>query len=338
MNSTYDQTAPSVTLWLWAIAALIFCMVIVGGATRLTDSGLSITEWKPLLGAIPPLNEAHWLEAFEKYKLIPEYQVQNKGMSLEDFKFIYWWEWGHRFLGRIIGFAFIVPLVFFIATRRISKALWPRLLVLFVLGGLQGALGWYMVSSGLSERVDVSQYRLAAHLTLAILLFAAVVYTAMRMSNKSQLVWSAPRTVALGFIILLFVQIAAGGFVAGLDAGHASYTWPKMNDAFVPDGLSNLKPVWKNWFENALAVQFNHRLLAYGLLLFALVQALWLRNITSLVILVAVLGQAILGILTVLWQVPLTTALLHQGGALIVLTAALMHLVVVSRGPVPNRL
>jgi heme a synthase len=336
MNSTYDQTSPSVTLWLWAIAALIFCMVIVGGATRLTDSGLSITEWKPLLGAIPPLNEAHWLEAFEKYKLIPEYQVQNKGMSLEDFKFIYWWEWGHRFLGRIIGFAFIVPLIFFIATGRISKALWPRLLLLFVLGGLQGALGWYMVSSGLSERVDVSQYRLAAHLTLAILLFAAVVYTAMRMSNKSQLVWNAPRAVALGFIILMFVQIAAGGFVAGLDAGHASYTWPKMNDAFVPDGLSNLQPIWKNWFENALAVQFNHRLLAYGLLLFALVQVLWLRNATSLAVFVAVLGQAMLGILTVLWQVPLTTALLHQGGALIVLTAALMHFVSVSRGPVPN--
>jgi heme a synthase len=338
MNTVYEKTSPAVTLWLWAIAALIFCMVIVGGATRLTDSGLSITEWKPLLGAIPPWTEAHWLEAFEKYKLIPEYQVQNKGMSLEDFKFIYWWEWGHRFLGRIIGFAFIVPLVFFIITRRINKALWPRLLVLFALGGLQGALGWYMVSSGLSERVDVSQYRLAAHLSLAVALFAAVVYTALRMSNKQPLIWNTPRVVAFGFIALLFVQVAAGGFVAGLDAGHASYTWPKMNDAFVPDGLTTLQPVWENWFENALSVQFNHRLLAYSLLIFAILQAIWLRNASSVAVLIAVTAQALLGIFTVLWQVPLTTALLHQGGVLLVLTAALMHLIVVSREPVPSRL
>jgi heme a synthase len=337
MNNTYDNTSPVVTLWLWAIAALIFCMVIVGGATRLTDSGLSITEWKPLLGAIPPLNAADWQVAFEKYKLIPEYQVQNKGMSLEAFKFIYWWEWGHRFLGRIIGFAFIVPLIFFVATRRIGKSLWPRFLVLFVLGGLQGALGWYMVASGLSERVDVSQYRLAAHLTLAVLLFAAVVYTALRLSNQHPMSWSTASKLALTFIILLFVQVAAGGFVAGLDAGHASYTWPKMNDAFVPDGLSTLQPVWKNWFENALSVQFNHRLLAYSLLLFAIAQAIWLRNSTSLLVLATVVGQALLGVLTVLWQVPLSTALLHQGGALIVLTFALMHFIAVSRGPVPNR-
>jgi heme a synthase len=337
MNNTYDNTSAVVTLWLWAIAALIFCMVIVGGATRLTDSGLSITEWKPLLGAIPPLNAADWQVAFEKYKLIPEYQVQNKGMSLEAFKFIYWWEWGHRFLGRIIGFAFIVPLIFFVATRRIGKSLWPRLLVLFVLGGLQGALGWYMVASGLSERVDVSQYRLAAHLTLAILLFAAVVYTALRLSNQHPISWSTPSKLALTFIILLFVQVAAGGFVAGLDAGHASYTWPKMNDAFVPDGLLTLQPVWKNWFENALSVQFNHRLLAYSLLLFAMAQAIWLRNSTSLLVFATVVGQALLGVLTVIWQVPLSTALLHQGGALIVLTFALVHFIAVSRGPVPNR-
>lgn len=337
MTMTYDNTSPAVTVWLWTIAVLIFCMVIVGGATRLTDSGLSITEWQPLLGAIPPLNEGHWVEAFEKYKLIPEYQIQNKGMSLEQFKFIYWWEWAHRFLGRIIGFAFIVPLVFFMATRRIGKAPWPRLLVLFVLGGLQGALGWYMVSSGLSERVDVSQYRLAAHLTLAVLLFAAVVYTALRMSNQQPLKWNSARVAAVLFIALLFLQVVAGGFVAGLDAGHASYTWPKMNDAYVPDGLSNLQPVWKNWFENALAVQFNHRLLAYGLLLFAIIQALVLRNATSVLVLLVVIAQAMLGILTVVWQVPLTTALLHQGGALIVLTAALLHLIIVGRGPVPNQ-
>jgi heme a synthase len=331
------QNSPAVAIWLWAIAALIFCMVIVGGATRLTDSGLSITEWQPLLGAIPPLNEGDWLVAFEKYKLIPEYQVQNKGMSLDEFKFIYWWEWAHRFLGRIIGLVFILPLLFFIATRRIAPTLWPKLLLLFVLGGLQGALGWYMVSSGLSERVDVSQYRLAAHLTLAFLLFAAIVFTVLRLNVLNRVRWSAAGVSALVFTALLFLQIAAGGFVAGLDAGHASYTWPKMNEVWVPDGLTNLQPVWRNWFDNALATQFNHRLLAYGLLLYALVQAAWLRTSSSYILLAAVFGQACLGIFTVLWQVPLTTALMHQGGALVVLTAALMHFVSVTTSPVPNR-
>ena len=332
-----ETSSPTVAIWLWAIAFLIGCMVIVGGATRLTDSGLSITEWRPLLGAIPPLDESHWLEAFEKYKLIPEYQIQNKGMSLEEFKFIYWWEWAHRFLGRFIGLAFIVPLVFFIATKRVARSLWPQLLLLFVIGGLQGALGWYMVASGLSERTDVSQYRLAAHLTLAFALFAAVVFTAFRLNDHKSLNWGRGSLFSIGFVALLFCQIAAGGFVAGLDAGHASYTWPKMNEAWIPDGLSVMQPIWKNWFENALAVQFNHRLLAYVILLLAAVNALWLRTTTATVLLIAVLCQAILGILTVLWQVPLFTALVHQGGALVVLALALWHVVSITRVPVPDR-
>jgi heme a synthase len=319
------------------IAFLIFCMVIVGGATRLTDSGLSITEWKPLLGAIPPLSEANWLEAFEKYKLIPEYQIQNKGMSLEDFKFIYWWEWAHRFLGRFIGFAFIVPLVFFIATKRIAVSLWPRLIVLFVIGGLQGALGWYMVSSGLSERVDVSQYRLAAHLSLATLLFAAVVYIALTLNNTEvkRRWWGS--YLALGFVVLLFVQVAAGGFVAGLDAGHAAYDWPKMNGEWLPDGLTVIQPVWRNWFENALAVQFNHRVLAYVIFTLAAVQALLQRQRSSWVVLVAVLAQVLLGISTVLGQVKLHTALAHQATAMILLAFAIRHYVAVSRGLVPDQ-
>lgn len=168
-----------VALWLFAMAALVALMVIIGGATRLTDSGLSIVEWRPVTGAIPPLSEAHWLEEFEKYKTIPEYEEVNWGMSLAEFKEIYWWEWGHRFLGRLIGFAFLIPLVFFMATRRVDRALGLKLGGLFLLGGLQGALGWWMVSSGLSERVDVSQYRLAAHLALALLLFAALLWTAL---------------------------------------------------------------------------------------------------------------------------------------------------------------
>jgi heme a synthase len=337
MSATLERNSFAVAIWLWGIAFLILCMVIVGGATRLTDSGLSITEWRPLLGAIPPLSEANWLEAFEKYKHIPEYQIQNKGMSLEDFKFIYWWEWAHRFLGRFIGFAFITPLLFFIATKRIARSLWPRLLVLFIIGGLQGALGWYMVSSGLSERVDVSQYRLAAHLSLATLLFAAVVYTALTLNfaEVTRRWWGA--RLALGFVVILFVQVAAGGFVAGLDAGHAAYDWPTMNGQWLPDGLVNTQPVWRNWFENALAVQFNHRILAYLIFALAAVQALLLRQRSSRVVLIAVLAQVLLGISTVMGQVKLHTALAHQATAMILLAFAIRHYVVVSRGLVPNQ-
>ena len=337
MSAIPTRNSPAVAVWLWFIAFLILCMVIVGGATRLTDSGLSITEWKPLLGAIPPLSHAHWLEAFEKYKLIPEYQIQNKGMSLEDFKFIYWWEWAHRFLGRIIGFAFIMPLMFFIVTRRVSRTLWPRLVLLFVIGGLQGALGWYMVSSGLSERVDVSQYRLAAHLSLATVLFAAVVYTALTLNAvvERKRWWGSG--LALAFLALLFVQVAAGGFAAGLDAGHAAYDWPTMNGQWLPDGLANIEPLWRNGFENALAVQFNHRILAYVILALAVMQALLLRQRSSWIVLVAVLAQVLLGISTVLGQVKLHTALTHQATAMILLAFAIRHYVVVSRGPVPNR-
>jgi heme a synthase len=330
-----QQNHPLVRIWLWTIAALIFCMVIVGGATRLTDSGLSITEWKPLLGAIPPLNDAHWLEAFEKYKVIPEYQLQNKWMNLEDFKFIYWWEWGHRFLGRFIGVAFIVPLLYLIATKKLARNLWPKLLLLFVLGGLQGALGWFMVASGLSERVDVSQYRLAAHLTLAFILFAAVVWIALSLDKQRNTV--KPPAVLMIFMTLLFFQIALGGFVAGLDAGHASYTWPKMNGAWVPDGLAVMQPIWRNWFENALAVQFNHRLMAYALLALAFCVAVVSKVGSGWMVFAAVVAQAVIGILTVLWQIPLWTALMHQGTALIVLALALWHLAKLTRGPVQDR-
>lgn len=319
----------AILVWLWCIAALIFAMVIVGGATRLTDSGLSITEWKPLLGAIPPLNEADWLVAFEKYQQIPEFKLQNTWMNLADFKSIYWWEWAHRFLGRFIGVAFLFPLVFFVATGRVKRKFVPWLIFLFVMGGAQGALGWYMVSSGLTERVDVSQYRLAAHLTLAMALFAAVVWTALTL-NKSA-TEGRGRGMALWFLGLLFVQIAAGGFVAGLDAGFASDTWPLMDGSWMPNGLDKLQPYWRNLFENNLAVQFNHRLLAYVLLALAVIQFIRMRNKTSLAVLLAVLAQMTLGILTIVSQVRFDLALLHQAGALLLLTAVLWHSAEVGR-------
>lgn len=337
MNPT-NAAAPQVRLWLYAVAFLVFCMVIVGGATRLTDSGLSITEWRPLLGAIPPLSEADWLAAFEKYKLIPEYQIQNRGMALSEFKFIYWWEWAHRFLGRFIGVAFAVPLIYFTVKRRISPDLWPKLIAVFVLGGLQGALGWYMVASGLVDRIDVSQYRLAAHLTLAVLIFSAIIWVALGIGRNRHGLASIDDWLALGLVILILVQIAAGGLVAGLDAGQGYNTWPKMDGEWLPSGLLIIAPGWKNFFENAMTAQFNHRLLAYLVILVAGVSA-WRRfSRPALVLAGALLAQACLGILTLLLHVPLTVALLHQAGALAVLAAAVwdLHTRLLIRSPDPN--
>ncbi len=307
------------------MAFLVFCMVIVGGATRLTDSGLSITEWRPLLGAIPPLNEADWLAAFEKYQLIPEYQIQNRGMALSDFKFIYWWEWAHRFLGRFIGVAFAVPLIYFTLTRRIDRNLWPRLFALFILGGAQGALGWYMVASGLVDRVDVSQYRLAAHLTLAALIFAAIIWIALGVGRKRQNSSSSDDWFAVLIAVLIFLQIAAGGFVGGLDAGQGHATWPKMDGQWIPSGLWVMEPGWKNMFENAMTVQFNHRVLAYVLLLATVIHAWRSFTLPAMILAYAVFTQASLGILTLLLHVPLAAALVHQAGAMIVLALAIVE-------------
>lgn len=336
--SPAQAAVPMVRLWLYAMAFLVFCMVIVGGATRLTDSGLSITEWRPLLGAIPPMNEADWLAAFEKYKLIPEYQIQNRGMPLSEFKFIYWWEWAHRFLGRFIGLAFALPLIFFTFTRRIDRALWPRLFALFILGGAQGALGWYMVASGLVDRVDVSQYRLAAHLTLAALIFAAIIWVAMGIGRKRKHASSSSDWFAVLLVAFVLLQIAAGGFVAGLDAGQGYVTWPKMDGQWIPSGLWEMAPGWKNAFENAMTVQFNHRILAYMLLLATALHAWQSRTLSATLLAFAMLAQACLGILTLLLHVPLAAALIHQAGAMIVLALALWntHVRFVIRSPDPN--
>ena len=335
-----EAAAPKVRLWLYAMTFLVFCMVIVGGATRLTDSGLSITEWRPLLGAIPPLNEADWLAAFEKYKLIPEYQIQNRGMALSDFKFIYWWEWAHRFLGRFIGVAFAVPLIYFTFTRRIERNLWPRLLALFILGGAQGALGWYMVASGLVHRVDVSQYRLAAHLTLAALIFAAIIWIALGVGRKRQYSFSPDDWFAVLIAVLILLQIAAGSLVAGLDAGQAHATWPKMDGQWIPSGLWVMEPGWRNIFENVTTVQFNHRVLAYVLLLVTVIHAWRSFTMPTMILAYAVFIQASLGILTLLLHVPLVVALVHQAGAMIVLALAMwnLHARLVIRSPDPNPL
>jgi cytochrome c oxidase assembly protein subunit 15 len=314
--------------WLFLMCILVAAMVIVGGATRLTDSGLSITEWKPISGAIPPLSEAHWQEEFAKYRTTTEYKAVNRGMTLADFKEIYWWEWAHRFLGRFIGIAFVLPLIFFIVTRSVSRALGVKLFGLFVLGGAQGALGWWMVTSGLSERVDVSQHRLAAHLALAILLFGLMFWLALdlrnggRMRIRQPLFWGA-----LALAGGVFAQMVLGAFVAGLRAGRTFNTWPLMDGAFVPPGYFNSPPRFGDLFESIAAVQFNHRLGAYlvaaGAVWFFFAARKVAAEPRARLVLIAVLAQIALGVWTLLAVTPLSLGLLHQAGALAVFAAAL---------------
>jgi heme a synthase len=324
-----------VAIWLFAVAALVLVMVVVGGATRLTDSGLSLTQWRQVTGVIPPLSMADWQAEFARYRLIPQYRQLNPHMSLADFRSIYWWEWTHRFLGRLIGVAFLAPFVFFLATGQIARSLWPKLAGIFVLGGLQGFIGWFMVRSGLADRIDVSQYRLALHLGLAVAILGALLWLALSLGAARHK--AARRTVgglAAWIVGLVFVQIVLGAFVAGLKAGLAYNTWPLMDGQVVPSGLGAMQPWYLNLFENAMTVQFNHRMAAYillGAVLWHAVQVL--RGTrdpggrrTAMILAGAVLAQALLGIWTLLAQVPLALGLAHQAGAAAVFAIAVWHL------------
>ncbi|MFP1633145.1 COX15/CtaA family protein [Zhengella sp. ZM62] len=324
----------AVRRWLYVVLLWLLALVVVGGATRLTDSGLSITEWKPIHGIVPPLSEAEWQEELAKYRQIPEYQQINKGMSLEEFKVIFWWEWGHRFLARMVGFLFALPLAFFWLTGRLETRLKPRLLGLLALGGLQGFVGWWMVASGLTERTDVSQYRLAVHLTLASVIFAAIMYVARGLAVHSGGPSSAATRKGAGWMVLLvLVQIYLGALVAGLDAGFTYNTWPLMDGALVPGGLWLQEPWWINAFENPKTVQFIHRCGAYAVLAAAIVHMLrtmkreagstHARRSALLAGLVVV--QAVFGIVTLLMQVPLFWGLVHQATALVILGFAVAH-------------
>jgi len=341
------QSRKLIRWWLYCVCALILAMVVVGGATRLTESGLSITEWKPIHGVIPPLSEAEWEEELEKYRQIPEYQLINKGMSLDEFKFIFWWEWAHRLLGRFIGVAFFVPMVGFWMAGRIEPWLKPRLLLGLGLGGLQGFVGWWMVASGLVERTDVSQYRLAIHLTLALVIFAYLFWIARRLAPlEPPEEPERKRLSGLGKLVLglIFVQIFLGGLVAGLNAGMTFNTWPLMDGQIVPKGLLVMQPVWLNFFENAMTVQFQHRMAAYLLLLTSLALALATFRFSQRGTLRRagahvggfVLLQAVFGILTLIWYVPLPLALVHQGFAVIVLAAVIDYLAAL-KGQFPVR-
>jgi heme a synthase len=325
-----------VRAWLGLVAALIAIMVLVGGATRLTESGLSIVEWKPVTGVLPPLNQEQWTTAFEAYRTIPQYRQLNAGMNLDEFKTIFWWEWSHRLLGRAIGVAYLLPFLWFLWRGVLAAEVRRRLWLIFGLGALQGAVGWWMVASGLSQRVEVSQYRLATHLLLALVIFASIVWTLRRIAVRP-LSDASPRLrlSAISLLALTFVQIYLGALVAGLRAGKIYNTWPDIDGAFIPSAarLFFETPWWRNLFENTLTVQFEHRMVAYALLIVAalhVVEVVRARAGRSTVngalwLLGSVMLQATLGILTLLNQVPIDLALAHQATAIVVLTLAVLQ-------------
>lgn len=322
----------AIRLWLVALFALVLAMIVVGGLTRLTDSGLSITEWRPVTGAIPPLSEADWAAEFDKYRASPEYQLQNRGMSLEAFKVIYWWEWGHRQLGRLVGLVWAAGFAGFWAARRIPPGWAGRLLGLGALGAAQGVIGWWMVASGLDGRVvDVASYRLATHLGIAFVILGLIAWYVFLLGRDETDLIQARRLrearllrASTGLMHFAFLQILLGALVAGIDAGRAFPTWPDMGGAFLPPEMFGLTPWWRNFFENAGTVQFIHRMAGYLLLVLSVV--VWLRarrspHPASRMAFAAILGvmvlQVVLGIVTALYSAPLHAALSHQIGAML---------------------
>lgn len=329
----------AVGLWLLACCAMVLAMAVIGAITRLTESGLSIMEWAPLSGALPPLSEAEWERLFALYRQIPEYSQVNAWMDLEAFKTIFWWEYVHRLWGRLIGVVFAVPLAWFWLRGRIGRDLGRKLLVAFALGAAQGLLGWFMVASGFAERTDVSQYRLIAHLLLALVIYAYLLWLALavlwpRPEYSDDPAAPALRRALLGLLALVTLTVASGGFVAGLNAGLTYNTFPLMDGELIPRGYALLSPWIANLFENVTAVQFNHRLLAVVTVTAAL--GLWLWSLSRDLASPAQLGfaalailaliQLALGITTLLLVVPVALGAAHQAGAILVLTAAIWTL------------
>ncbi|HEY8332671.1 MAG TPA: COX15/CtaA family protein [Tardiphaga sp.] len=331
-----DKRLRPVRWWLISVAALIALMVLVGGATRLTESGLSIVEWKPVTGTLPPLTAEAWNAAFAAYQKIPQYRELNAGMSLDEFKTIFWWEWSHRLLGRVIGMVYLLPFLWFLWRGVLTTELKRRLWVIFGLGALQGGVGWWMVASGLTQRVEVSQYRLATHLILALVIFAAIVWTLRRLTARAPLpVVPRLKTTSVALLGLTFLQLYFGALVAGLRAGRVFNTWPEIDGALIPSAqrLFFEQPWWRNLFDNTLTVQFEHRMTAYLLLAIAVlhaVDAVRSRAGTAVVngavvLAAAITLQAVLGILTLLHQVPIDLALAHQAVAIVVLMLAVFQ-------------
>lgn len=332
IDRTTAGARAAIRLWLMGLFGLVVLMIAVGGLTRLTDSGLSITEWAPISGAIPPMNAEAWASEFDRYKEIPEYQLQNAGMSLAEFKVIYWWEWGHRQLGRVIGLVWALGFVGFAIARKIPPGWTPRLLLLGALGGLQGAIGWWMVSSGLTgTMLDVASYRLAVHLGLAFVILGFIAWFIFKLGRTEAQLIAARRdgeaklfSMSTGLMHFAMLQILLGALVAGIDAGRSYTDWPLMGGQIFPGNAFDLTPVWRNVFENAGLVQFIHRASGYLLFVFAIV--LWRRarrsgNAQTRFAFNAVFAmmclQMLIGIFTVLYAAPLHIAIVHQLGAVV---------------------
>lgn len=325
----------AVGIWLFVVAAMIAGMVLLGGLTRLTHSGLSMVQWHPISGVVPPLNKTAWQAEFHAYQQYPEYRDINEGMTLTQFKGIFWLEYFHRLFGRTIGLVFLLPFLWFFFTRRLDRRLAPRLAGIFILGGLQGALGWYMVESGLVNVPRVSHFRLTAHLGLAVAIFALVLWTAFELiwpKREGYRRWPGLRLGAFALALLVFLQMLLGGLTAGLHAGLIDNTWPLMDGRIVPHGLLPLKPWWLNPLDNVETVQFDHRMLAYLVFLtvLVLVWRIWRRpgmtrlgHVAAGLVLAAVVLQVSLGIATLLEVVPIPLASMHQGGAVLLFTTTL---------------
>ncbi len=340
----------AVRLWLIVLFGLVVVMIAVGGLTRLTDSGLSITEWRPISGALPPMTAADWQSEFDKYRAIPEYQLQNKGMSLAEFQVIYWWEWGHRQLGRVIGLVWALGFFGLLAFRAIPPGWTGRLLGLGALGGLQGAIGWWMVSSGLGgTMLDVASYRLATHLGLAFVILGLIAWYVYRLTYDERALMQARRnaepklfSMSTGLMHFAFLQILLGALVAGIDAGRTYNDWPLMGGEILPSAALDLEPVWRNFFENAGMVQFMHRIAGY--LLFAFGVVVWLRSRRSANrdtrfrfngILAVLILQMVIGIVTVFYAAPWQIAIVHQLGA-VLLWALILRGRFAARYPAPQ--
>ncbi len=336
------RSARPVAIWLWSLAALVFLMVVVGGATRLTESGLSITEWKPLTGVIPPLSQADWAAEFDHYKQIPQYESVFPNMDLAGFKFIFFWEWSHRILARMIGFVAILPLAYFWIRKQIPASFKPKLALFLVPLAFEPLIGWWMVVSGLQNRTEVAQERLALHLLVASMVFAALVWLASSLRQAT-----ADRVISLGvrrfgslIVFVVFVQIGLGALVAGLRAGRVYNTWPLMDGSFLPsrEVLTSLTPFWRNLTDNVALVQLDHRLVAYTLLALAAIQAGVAARyggkiaLRGFILLALVVAQAALGIATLLLAVPLWAGLLHQAFAMLVLGKAVIYRQALSPG------
>ena len=331
-RNSQENNRGAIQIWLKILFTLVVVMILVGGLTRLTDSGLSITEWRPITGALPPLSSENWLLEFEKYKQIPEYELQNKGMSLSEFKFIYWWEWGHRQLGRVIGLVWLIGFITFFALRKIPNGWTGSLLFVGILGGLQGAVGWWMVSSGLTGiMLDVATYRLATHLGLAFVILGYLTWFILLLGRSEKILLQSrrnmdPKFVSLstGLLHLTFLQILVGALVAGIDAGRNYVDWPLMAGGFLPPDPFELSPWWRNFFEDDGLVQFMHRMIGYTLFLFCLFAWRGSRSSGNLtlkfsfnLILAIAFFQMVLGIATVMYAAPWVIAIFHQFGAIL---------------------